>query len=162
MEIVAAIFIIGLASSTLTSMIMSSYSGTLKAEQYVLAREIARTYDSLIIKEITKEKIKSCSIDEQKQKSDATNNYFTTICGSDASTSTVFGSLVDTSTSYTYKALFNSASTTPIQLNNNVYDHNNVKVEIQIYSKTFGYYTLKTSVSYLGKEVTYEAVHLAE
>ena len=56
-ELLAAITIIGIASTTITSIIITSHRGQIKAQQYVLANEMAKTYDAILSKDIRKSKL---------------------------------------------------------------------------------------------------------
>lgn len=167
-EIIAATAILGLAISTLSSAIYSSYKGTLRAEQYLLAEQISKTYTSMLSKEITKAKLASSSLENHPKASKTGDEYYyVTICDSSATAEQkqLFASLVnDSTTSYCYNALFNTSTDyLPLELNGQEYTCESVKIEIQVFNKSFGYYSLKTTVSYSGdREVTYDRTCFAQ
>ena len=65
-ELLAAIAIISVASTTITSMVITSYKGQLRAQQYVLANEIAKTYDSMLARDVTKSNLQAINENEFK------------------------------------------------------------------------------------------------
>lgn len=142
LEIVAAIFIIGLATSTLTSAIMSSYSAVAKAGSYVVANEVSQTYSVFTSNEITKEMIAT------KEK-----DYIVIICDrGNEDAKSACAALLGTA-SFTYKALYENVST--LSLNGYAYNASRIKMEIEVKNNTYGIYKLTTTVFYSNREVSY-------
>ena len=167
-ELLAAIAIIGVASSSITSMVITSYKGQLRATEYVLANEIAKTYDSVLAREIKKEKLSDITWPDSSDKT------YVVVGGFDA---TVTGGLNDgtklntiTGGSYgtIYKYLYgnpNDPNDTNcyFKLNDKQFDKNNVKIEIYMISPTFGYYKTRVTVKYsTDREVTIDGTHFSD
>lgn len=160
-ELLAAIAIIGIASSTITSMVITSYKGQLRAQQYVLANEIAKTYDAVLARDIKKAKLIDPSITwpASSEKTyvivggigDENNGaYLNTITGGDGS-------------SDIYKYLYGTESNDHFQLNGKVFDSSNVKIEVYMISQNFGYYKTRITVTYSSdREVTYDGTHFSD
>ena len=62
-ELMAAIVIIALASTTITTMIITTYRGQLRATQYQLAKEMAKTYDSMLSRDIIRANVRNLGME---------------------------------------------------------------------------------------------------
>ena len=74
-ELIASIVIISLASTTITTMVITSHRGQLRASQYVLANEIAKTYDSMLARDITKANLQAINDAALVNADDPSNKY---------------------------------------------------------------------------------------
>ena len=164
-ELIAAIVIIGLASTTITSMVITSYKGQLRAQQYVLANEIAKTYDAVLARDIKKAKLKDDTITWPA----SSEKTYVIVGGFDESKTSGLndGTILNTITggegsSNIYKYLYGT-ETDHFQLNGKVFDKNNVKIEIYMISENFGYYKTKITVKYsTNREVTIDGTHFSD
>ena len=170
-ELIAAIAIIGIASTTITSMVITSYKGQLRAQQYVLANEIAKTYDAVLARDIKKAKLIDSSITWPASSS----KTYVIVGGYDATATGGInpGTILNTITggskdSDIYKYLYgNEADPTDtncyFRLNNKQFDKSNVKIEIYMISQNFGYYKTRITVKYsTDREVTYDGTHFSD
>ena len=165
-ELIAAIVIIGLASTTITSMVITSYKGQLRAQQYVLASEIAKTYDAVLARDIKKAKLKDDTLtwpamsektyvvvggyDYVNAAGDNDGGILNTITGGESSAEI-------------YKYLYGEGEGDHFQLNGKQFDKNNVKIEIYMISENFGYYKTKITVKYsTDREVTVDGTHFSD
>lgn len=176
-ELLAAIAIISIASTTITSMVITSHKGQLRAQQYVLANEIAKTYDAILARDI-----KKASLDLKKKNSSTDslwpasgNKTYLNIAGFNySSTDTNIGGygngeILDVITGGTatehstiYKYLFGSGGDN-FQLNGKVFNSENVNIEIYMISASFGYYKTRITVKYsTDREVTYDGTHFSD
>ena len=157
-ELIAAIIIIGLASTTITTMVITSYKGQLRASQYLLASEMAKTYDSMLARDINKSNLQS--IDDSLITSNDPNDKYITI------SQELLQKMVkinDTEYAPIYNYLYGANTTDHFQLNNMTFDHNNVELRIYVISKNFGYFKTSITVTYQNdRQVTYNGTHFTE
>jgi prepilin-type N-terminal cleavage/methylation domain-containing protein len=157
-EMIAAIAILGIASSTLTSMIITSYRGQLRAQQYVLAEEIAKTYEAMLAKDIDKNKLGSITADEGSDYKTFTSDATDKALMKSITRTVVVGENEYTSDIYNY--LYGSGT---LQLNGKKYDINNVTVRIRVLNAEWAYYKTEVSVTYSNdRQVTYSGTHLSD
>ena len=150
-ELLASIAIIGIASTTITSMVITSYKGQIRAQQYVLANEIAKTYDSMLAKDITKENVNAIPTTTWTNDFVEINEDLLKKLGKTDDTSHPYGQ--------TYECLY----TTHFQLNNMTFDSSNVRLRIYMISPSFAYFKTEIIVSYQGnRQVTYSGTHFKE
>ena len=173
-ELLAAIVIIGIASTTITSMVITSHKGQLRAQQYVIANEIAKTYDAVLARDI-----KKASLDLKKKNATeslwpaSSSKSYITIAGFDYSSTDAGGyddgEILDVITGGTttthssiYKYLYGE-STDHFQLNGKAFDKANVKIQVYMISASFGYYKTRITVKYsTDREVTYDGTHFSD
>lgn len=156
-ELLAAIMIIGISSTTITSMIITSHKGQLRATQYLLANEIAKTYDSMLARDITKSNLQA--IDDSVFVNEDPNDKYVVV------TETLLQRLVQTADGYApvYTYLYGSNTEDHFQLNDSVFDSSNVSIKIYVISKNFGYFKTEVTVVYSnGRQVTYNGTHFKE
>lgn len=157
-ELLAAIAIIGIASTAITSMVINSYKGQLRATQYLLANEIAKTYDSMLARDINKANLQS--IDDSLITSTDPDDKYITI------SQELLQKMVkinDTEYAPIYNYLYGANTTDHFQLNNMTFDHNNVELRIYVISKNFGYFKTAITVTYQNdRQVTYNGTHFTE
>ena len=157
-ELMAAIVIIGLSSTTITTMIITSHKGQVRATQYLLANEIARTYDSMLARDITKANLQAINDAALINADDPTNKYVVV-------TQTLLQQMVRTEDGYApvYNYLYGANTEDHFQLNGLVFDSSNVKLKIYVISKNFGYFKTEITVTYSnGRQVTYNGTHFKE
>ncbi|MBP5446315.1 MAG: hypothetical protein J6Y28_09110 [Acholeplasmatales bacterium] len=158
-EIIAAIVIIGLSSTTLTSMVITSYRGQLRAQEYVLAEEMAKTYDSMLSRDIKRANLKTIEAIRFKNQDDSTEKFVVV----DESLLQDMTKISDTEDSPTYLSLYSQSTTDHFQLNDNYYDATNVNIQIYMINADFGYYKTKVTISYSNdRQVTYNGTHFSE
>lgn len=154
-ELLAAIAIISIASTSITSMVITSYKGQLRASQYVLAKEIAKTYDSMLARDIQKTNLQE--IDDSLIASTDPDDKYVTI------SQELLQKLVkinDTEYAPVYNYLYGTDTTDHFQLNNMIFDYNNVELRIYVISKSFGYFKTTITVTYQNdRQVTYSGTH---
>ena len=177
-ELVAAIAIIGIASSSITATIITAHKGQLRAQQYVLANEIAKTYDAVLARDIEKAKL------DIKKKNAATVSIWPTsstktyinIAGYDydnTGSSPTAGfdngeilNIITGGTSTNHSTIHNylfGGENDHFKLNDKVFDQTNVKIEIYMISASFGYYRTRITVKYsTDREVTYDGTHFSD
>jgi len=158
-ELMAAIIIIGLASTTITSMVITSAKGQARAQQYVLANEIAKTYDSMLARDISRTNL--ASIDDSQLKNDDPNDKYVVV------SKELMQKLVkinDTEYAPVYNYLWSDDSNSHFRLNSQTFDSTNVEIKIYVISKNFGYFKTEVTVSYNSnnRQVTYSGTHFAE
>ncbi|MCR5308152.1 MAG: hypothetical protein K6E24_04070 [bacterium] len=167
-ELLAAIVIIGISSTTITSMVITSYKGQLRAQQYVMANEMAKTYDAILARDIKLNKL----TDESITWPTLSEKKYVVVGGFDeTATTTNFintGSILDTITggsanSSIYKYLYSNNANDHFQLNNTVFNKSNVKLEIYMISAKLGYYKTRVTIKYsTNREVTYDETHYSD
>ena len=158
-ELMAAIIIIGLASTTITSMIITSAKGQARAQQYVLANEIARTYDSMLARDITKANLQA--IDDSLLKNDDPNEKYVVVTKELMQKMT---KTTETEFAPVYYYLWSDDPNAHFRLNNQAFDNSNVEIKIYVISKSFGYFKTEITVSYNNnnRQVTYNGTHFKE
>ena len=157
-ELIAAIVIISLASTTITTMVITSYRGQLRASQYVLANEIAKTYDSMLARDITKANLQAINDAALVNADDPSNKYVVV-------TQELLQQMVRTEDGYgpVYNYLYGANTQDHFQLNNMVFDNTNVELKIYVISKNFGYFKTEVTVKYQSdRQVTYNGTHFKE
>lgn len=132
-ELMAAIMIIGLATTTLTSMIITSARGQSRATEYLLAKEVANTYNTMFCRDIQQANL--ADINASNFESSDPNDKYVTVSQDLLNQMTRVG----TETSQTYKFLYDSNST--FTLNGNKYDSTNVTLRVQLISYQVGFRT---------------------
>jgi len=158
-ELMAAIIIIGLASTTITSMVITSAKGQARAQQYVLANEIARTYDSMLARDISRANLNA--IDNSLLVNDDPNDKYVVV------TQELMQKLVkinDTEYAPVYYYLWSNDPNAHFRLNSQTFDNTNVEIKIYVISKNFGYFKTEITVSYYNnnRQVTYSGTHFKE
>ncbi len=157
-ELIAAIVIIGLASTSITSMVIISARGQVRAQQYVLANEIARTYDSMLARDIKRSNL--LEIDDSLLTNDDPNDNYVVV------TKELMQKLVkvnETEYAPVYYYLWSNDQNAHFQLNNMVFDNSNVEIKIYVISKSFGYFKTEITVTYGNtRQVTYNGTHFKE
>ena len=138
-ELMAAIVIIGLASTTITTMIITSMRGQSRATDYLLAKEVANTYNTIFCRDIQKSNLET--IGAAALTSTDPNDKYITVSQELLSSLTKVG----TEESQTYKYLYDSNST--FTLNGQKYDSAKVTIRIQLISIQVGVRT-EVIVSY--------------
>lgn len=132
-ELMAAIIIIGLSTTTLTSMIITSARGQSRATAYLLAKEVANTYNAMFCRDIQQANL--VDIDASSFVSSDPNDKFVTVSQDLLNRMTKIG----TETSQTYKFLYDTSSA--FTLNGNKYDNTNVTLRVQLISYQVGFRT---------------------
>ena len=175
-ELLAAIAIIGLASTSITTMVITSHKGQLKAQQYVLATEIAKTCDAVLARDIKKSKLDVKNSSSVSIWPTSSSKTYISIAGfgyDDSTTSPTVGidngdilnvitGGTETSPSTLYKYLFGGANDN-FQLNGKTFNKDNVNIEIYMISASFGYYKTRITVKYSAdREVTYDGTHFSD
>ena len=156
-ELIAAIIIIGIASTTITSMIITSYKGQLRAQQYVLANEIAKTYDSMLARDIRLANIQD--IDDSAF-TPADGEKYVTVSGSLLRAMTKIDESTDSSV---YKYLFSDNPADHFNLNGKYFDSSNVTIKLQLISKKLCFFKTEIIVNYSNdRQVTYNGTHYKE
>ncbi len=157
-ELMAAIVIIGLASTSITSMVITSYKGQLTAQKYVLANEIAKTYDSMLARDITKANLQA--IDDSLLKNDDPTDKYVVVTQALMQKMTKIN---DTDYAPVYYYLWSEDPNSHFKLNSLTFDHTNVEIKIYVISKSFGYFKTEISVTYhKDRQVTYSGTHFKE
>lgn len=161
-ELVAAIAIIGLASTTITTMVITSYKGQLRANRYVLANEIAKTYDAMLARDVTKANLKA--IPKSELQNEDTSDKYVVVSKTllqkmtkitDEGGTTTYGPV--------YGYLWDDNQNAHFKLNNISFDHNNVEIKIYVISQDFGYFKTEVTVTYQeDRKVTYSGTHFKE
>ena len=151
-ELLASIVIISLASSTITTMVITSYKGQIRAQQYILANEIAKTYDSMLAKDITKDNLAAIPSTELSSTGfvDISEDLLKKL-----------GKTTDPNHQYgqTYDCLY----VTHFSLNGTTFDETNVRLRIHMISQSFAYFKTEIIVTYQGdRQVTYSGTHFKE
>lgn len=156
-ELIAAIIIIGVASTTITTMVITSYKGQLRAQQYVLANEIAKTYDSMLARDIRLSNIQSMEDsaftpaegEKYKEVSDTMLRAMTKI--DDATDAPV------------YKYLYSATLSDHFNLNGKYFDSSNVQIKIRLINKKLCFFKTEVTVTYSNdRQVTYNGTHYKE
>lgn len=163
----AAIVIIGLASTTITTTIITAHKSQIRGQQYILANEIAKTYDAVLARDIN---------NANKGKSEIPWNEslpkdYVVVGGYDCTSTT--GELLQNLTKITtqtgsvdspiYKYLYSGNDDDCFRLNNNKFDKTNVKIEIYMMSSIHGFYKTRITVKYsTDRQVTYDGTHFAD
>jgi len=132
-ELMAAIVIIGLASTTLTSMIITSARGQSRATQYLLAKEVANTYNSMFCRDIQQANL--ADIEASTFVSSDPNDKYITVSQNLLSRMTKVG----TEQSQTYNFLYDTSSA--FTLNGEKFDSSNVTLRVQLISYQVGFRT---------------------
>ena len=157
-ELMAAIVIMGIASTAITSMVITSYRGQIRAQQYVLSKEMAKTYDSMLARDISRANLQAID-DDLLRNDDPTDKYVVV-------TQELLQKLVkinDTEYAPIYNYLYSSNTADHFQLNDMVFDSSNVELKIYVLSKSFGYFKTEITVSYSqNRQVTYNGTHFTE
>ena len=157
-ELIAAIAIIGLASTTITSIVITSYRGQLRAQQYVLAKEIAKTYDSMLARDVSRTNLQT--IDDSLLVNDDPNDKYVVVSQTLLQKMTKIN---ETEFAPIYTYLYGSNTADHFQLNDMVFDNSNVQLKIYVLSKNFGYFKTEITVTYQGnRQVTYNGTHFTE
>jgi len=154
-ELIASITIIGIASTTITTMVITSYRGQLRAQKYLLATEMAKTYDSMFARDITKANLQEMNDSVFVNQDDPNEKYVTV-------TAAMLQQLVKTEDGFApiYNYLYSSNTNDHFQLNGTVFDSSNVELKIYMISKNFGYFKTKVIVTYNGdRQVAYDGTH---
>lgn len=157
-EIIAAISILGVASTAITSMIINSYRGQLRAQQHLLAEEIAKTYDTMLARDTKKANLKTIGQDAFAS-SDPNDKYIV-----------ITQEMLDNMTkdsegnhSPIYQSLYSETITDHFKLNDAYYDASNVEIKIYMVNASWGIYKTKITVSYsTDRQVTYDGSHLSD
>ena len=140
-EIIAAISILGVASTAITSMIINSYRGQLRAQQHLLAEEIAKTYDTMLARDTKKANLKTIGqemLDNMTKDSEGNHSPI-------------------------YQSLYSETITDHFKLNDAYYDASNVEIKIYMVNASWGIYKTKITVSYsTDRQVTYDGSHLSD
>ena len=148
----------GFASTAITSMVITSYRGQIRAQKYVLAKEMARTYDSMLARDISKANLQA--IDDSLLVNDNPTDKYVVV------TESLLQNLVkvgDGNYAPIYNYLYGENTNDHFQLNNMVFDNSNVQIKIYVLSKNFGYFKTEISVTYQdSKKVTYNGTHFKE
>ena len=166
LELLAAITIIGIASTTITSTIINSHKGQIRAQQYLLASEIAKTYDAVLSKDIKKSKLGDSSITWP----DKSSKTYVVIGGFDATqtdgynSGTVLNIITGgNSNSNIYRYIYGENDEDHFTLNDRTFDKTNVRIEIYMVSTYFGYYKTRITVKYsTDREVVYDGTHFSD
>ena len=156
-ELLAAIAIISVASTTITSMVITSYKGQLRAQQYVLANEIAKTYDSMLARDVTKSNLQA--INENEFKNEDPNEKYISV------SQELLQKMVKVGDGYApvYNYLYGANQTDHFQLNGKVFDSSNVEIKVYMISQSFGYFKTQITVTYQNdRQVTYSGTHFTE
>ena len=155
-ELIAAIIIISLASTTITSMVITSYKGQIRAQQYVLANEMAKTYDSMLARDITKKNLQEIA-DAKITNEDPDEKYV--VVTEDTLKDLVKTDIPDDP----YGQVYNYLYVSHFELNGMTFDHSNVEIKIYVISKSFGYFKTDVTVTYQGdRQVTYSGTHFKD
>lgn len=154
-ELIAAIVIIGIASTTITSMIITSYRGQLRATQYQVAREIAKTYDSMLSRDTIRANVREMGMDAFKDSSNPDEKYIS-ITSDILKNMTKTEDSDDTHVSPVYDCYYGSGFT----LNGNTFDSSNVSIKIKMINTSLCYYLTEVTVTYQNdRQVTYNGSH---
>ena len=132
-ELMAAIIIIGLATTTLTTMIITSARGQSRATAYLLAKEVANTYNAMFCRDIQQANL--ADINASSFASSDPNDKYVTVSQDLLNQMTRVG----TETSQTYKFLYDTGSA--FTLNGHAYDSSNVTIRVQLISYQVGFRT---------------------
>ena len=132
-ELVAAIVIIGLASTTLTSMIITTHRGQLRATDYLLANEVANTYLSVFSRDVQKANLST--IEASAITSTDQNDKYITVSQELLSSLTKVG----TEESQTYKLMYDTTSS--LTLNGKKYNSSNVTIRFHLINIKVGFET---------------------
>ena len=162
-EMLAAIVIVGVASTTITSMIITSYRGQIRAQQYLLANEIAKTYDAVLARDINREKLKD-KYAILKPADDATDKYYTFDNTDEKKLLLQYiTQRSDGTNSEIYNYLYGSGEG-KLQLNDTVYDINNVSIRLYVISaNVYSYFKTEITVTYSNtRQVTYSGTHFSD
>ena len=152
-ELMAAIVIIGLASTAITTMIITSYKGQLNATKYNLAKQMAKNYDTMLTRDIIYNNLTTMGDDAFKSADDS-DKYIT--LNSDLIDRMTVKS--DGTHSPIYSYLYDD--TVNLELNGKVFNSSNVTIRIHMISVTMGYYRTQVIVKYNDtREVTYNGTH---
>ncbi len=157
-ELIASIVIISIASTTITTMVITSYRSQLRAQKYLLATEMAKTYDSMLARDITKANLQAISDSAFINTDDSTDKYVTV-------TQELLQQMVRTEDGYApiYNYLYGTNSADHFQLNGVIFDNSNVTLKIYMISKNFGYFKTEVIVTYNGdRQVAYNGTHFKE
>ena len=157
-ELMAAIAILGIASTTITSMIITSYKGQLRAQQYLLAQEIAKTYDSMLARDVKKANLKTIGQDAFAS-TDPNDKYI------DITAEMLDNMTKDAEGNHApvYLSLYSDTQTDHFKLNDHYYDYSNVKIRIYMVNADWGIYKTDITVSYMNdRQVTYNGSHLSD
>jgi len=138
-ELMAAITIIGIASTYITTMIITAMRGQTKATQYLLAKEVANTYNAMFCRDIQRANLET--IGASAMTSTDPNDKYVTVSQTLLSSMTKVG----TEESQTYKFLYDSNSN--FTLNGQKFDNTKVTIRIQLISIQVGIRT-EVIVSY--------------
>ena len=154
-ELMAAIIIIGLASTTITTMIITSYKGQLRATQYQVAREMAKTYDSLLSRDTIRANVRNMGMTPFTS-SDPNDKYITL-------TPELIENMTKTEDrpySPIYNYLYSTNTNDHFVLNGKTYDSSNVTIRIKMLNTSMCYYQTEVIVTYQeDRQVTYNGAH---
>ena len=158
-ELIAAISIIAVASTTITSMIITSYKGQLRGQERLLAEQMAKTYESMFARDMKVANLKNVS-DALIAPDDVTVDKFKTVNSELLNTLTI---KEDGTSAQVYLALYGANPNDRFRFNDKVYDSSNVKIRIYVINKEFGYYKTQVTVSYSNdRTVTYSGSHISD
>jgi len=132
-ELMAAIVIVGLASTTLTSMIITTARGQARATQYLLAKEVANTYNTMLCRDIQQANL--ADIEASTFVSSDPNDKYITVSQDLLSRMTRVG----TEQSQIYNFLYDTSSN--FTLNGVKYNSSNVTLRVQLISYQVGFRT---------------------
>ncbi|MCR5462212.1 MAG: prepilin-type N-terminal cleavage/methylation domain-containing protein [bacterium] len=154
-ELIAAIIIIALASTTITTMIITSYRGQVRAAEYQVAKEMAKTYDSLLARDTIRKNVREMGMTPFT--SDDPEDKYVTVSAEllESMTKTEERPL-----SPVYNYLFGENPNDHFTLNGQTFDSTNVTIRIRMLSTSMCYYQTEIIVSYnRDRQVTYNGSH---
>ncbi len=152
-EILAAIVIVGIAFSTITSLMFISLKTSLKSKQRLLAYNASEMYTVFVANNMpTYDNVFN---EANLGAAVATGDQFVIATGKDATSINLCKSIFGEE-SVVYKTLYDDSYTNKIVLNNTVYDAKNVKIVITIKNATYKTIRITTSIAYSNEsEVTF-------
>ena len=140
-ELMAAIVIIGLASTTLTTMVITTMRGQNRATNYLLAKEVANTYNTIFCRDIRQANLSEINVSTFN--SGDPNDKYITVSQELLRNMTKNG----TEDSQTYNFLYDTSSS--FTLNGVKYDSSKVTIRVQLISYQVGFRT-EVIVTYNG------------
>lgn len=153
-ELIASIIIIGIASTTITSMVITSYKGQLRATQYQLAKEVAKTYDSMLSRDTIRANVRELGMDAFAS-SDPDDKYI--VLSQDLLRDMT---LTEDSDETHISPIYDSLYSVGFTLNGKKYDSSNVSIRIKMLNTTLCYYLTEVTVEYQNdRQVTYNGSH---
>ena len=158
-ELIASIVVISLASTSITAMVITSYKGQLRATQYLMANEMAKTYDAMLARDVLKSNL--AKIPAAELKNEDPNDKYVVVTQDLLQKMTKY--TVNNETQYGPVYGFLWSDDANFKLNSTTFNHSNVQIKMYVISQEFGYFKTEVTVTYQGdRQVTYSGTHFKE